>query len=167
MTSKQYFLTQSIIHLALMMGQILFAIVTFYIGQTSPLPGNEELKQTFTYLIPLVALTCLAAAFLLFTILLKKAKEKASLSQKISAYGTAMIVRYALLEAPSLLSIIAFFLTGNYTFLSVFGLVIILFIFLRPSKDKLIQELELDSNEEMLINTPDAIIMKRYNANHD
>ncbi|MDJ1472497.1 hypothetical protein [Xanthocytophaga flava] len=167
MTSKQYFLTQSIIHLALMMGQILFAIVTFYISQTSLSSGNEELKQTFTYLVPLVALIGIAAAFLLFNILLKKAREKSSLSEKISAYGTAMIVRYALLEAPSLLSIIAFFLTGDYTFLSVFGIVIILFIFLRPSKDKLIQELELDPNEEILINTPDAVIMKRNLSSKD
>ncbi len=162
LTSQQYFQTQTIIHLALIAGQVLFGAVTLYLRlNASETAATPELRQLLMYIVPVAAAAGVFASFQVFKWLLKKAKEKSILPQKIAAYGSAMIVRYAVLEAPSLLGIVAFYLTGDYAFLTISGLIIAFFFIIRPSKEKLIQELKLISSEETLINDPNAIIMER------
>jgi uncharacterized membrane protein len=160
-TSKQYFQTQTIIHLALIMGQLLFAGVTLYLRPAQAVDTNPELRQMFVYVVPVLAAVGIFASFQIFRLMLNKARQHASLSKKISAYGSAMIVRYAVLEAPSLFGIIAFYLTGEYFFLIISGLIIALFLMVRPSKEKLIQDMELSPTEEATVNDPDAVIMER------
>lgn len=161
LTSKQYFTSQSLIHIALIAGQVLFAGVTIFLRFSNSVDTNPELRQAFVYIVPVLAAAGIFASLQIFKLMLGKAKEKPHLYKKISAYGSAMIVRYAVLEAPSLLGIVAFFLTGEYFFLATSVLIIALFFMVRPSKDKLIEELELTSQEAALVNNPDAVIMER------
>ncbi len=165
MTSRQYFATQSLIHIALIVGQVLFAGVTFFLRSNQSVEPDPELRQAFLYIVPVLAAAGIFASLQVFKLMVTKAKQQSSLGKKISAYGSAMIVRYAVLEAPSLFAIVAFFLTGEYFFLAISVLIIIFFFLVRPSREKLIEDLELNANEAALVNDPDAVIMERRYSN--
>jgi len=139
----------------------LFGLVTFYLRSTQAAEEESELSQLFLVLVPLVAVAGIAASFQVFKLMVKKAREHPDLKSKVSRYGSALIVRYALLEAPSLLGIIAFFLTDNYLFLAISGLIVALFFVIRPTKAKLEQDLELTPTEIAYLDDPNAIITER------
>ncbi|MCU0353259.1 MAG: hypothetical protein MUD08_05895 [Cytophagales bacterium] len=161
-TVKQYFLSQNMIYIALIVGQMLFAAVTVYLRSSGQMSNETgELTGLLQYLVPLVSVGGAAGGFQLFKIMLQAAKKQSGLSDKVSRYGTALIVRYALLEAPSLFSIVSYFLTGNYLFLAIAGVIIVLFLFIRPTKEKLEQDLELNQSELAQTSNPDAVIMER------
>ncbi len=158
-TTKQYFFTQTLVYIALIMGQLVFGLVVFYLRSTQPQSANSA--QVFLYMAPILAGAGLVGGNMLFRFFLKKANEKSVLKDKIMAYSQATLVRYALLEAPSLFSIIAYFLTGYPLFIGIAGFMIGSFLFVRPTKDRLMQDLQLTPSEESIVNDPDAILTER------
>ena len=64
------------------------------------------------------------------------------------AYQTALIIRCAFSEGASLLGIVAFLITGNLVYLLLTGLNIIYFIWIRPTKQKIEDELNLGYEEK-------------------
>jgi len=95
-----------------------------------------------------LALGGFAAGNILFKKQLQKITPERTLSQKIASYQTAFIIRMALLEGASLFSIVAYMLGGNLFFLAVFCVILLCFIFIRPTKDKTANDLNLDYNEK-------------------
>lgn len=64
------------------------------------------------------------------------------------AYQSATIVRLALLEGPSLFGIVGFLLTGNLIFLGISGALIACFIYQRPTRQKIEDDLNLSYEEK-------------------
>ena len=129
----------TIIHKALLVGQILFAAVCIYIVyakiELSPL---KELDRT----LQVVAIALAAAGFFVGTSLFKKKllqarALQADTKEKFALYRTACIVQWALIEFPSIFCIVCFFLTGNYAFIALAAVLIVLFGMLAPSKTKI------------------------------
>jgi hypothetical protein len=85
-------------------------------------------------------------------------KIKKNLSDKLNAYRSVIIARGAFLEFPSLFAVIAFILTGEILFLGLTGSLIALFVFLRPTKERVIKDLQLSSEETLLINNDNSIV---------
>ncbi|MCB0280314.1 MAG: hypothetical protein KDD94_12470, partial [Calditrichaeota bacterium] len=79
-------------------------------------------------------------------------KQETDFSKKLENYRTLSIVRYALLEAPSLLSLVLFFLSSDFFFLMISALLIFLLILIKPSRERLISELEPNPQELELLN---------------
>jgi hypothetical protein len=77
---------------------------------------------------------------------------------KLVNYRAALIVKLALLEAPSFFTVIAYLLTGNYIYLGIVLILLIVFLLYTPTKEKLINELELPRDEVEIINNPEAEI---------
>ncbi|MBS1529586.1 MAG: hypothetical protein JSU01_04725 [Bacteroidetes bacterium] len=133
--------------MALITGQVLFCVVAWFeFPQTGfSLDGSKN---------PLVyaALILAAGGFFLGNFLFRRQVGKISsddsLSQKISAYQTAFIIRAALAEGPSLFSIVAFMLSGNLLFLAITGAIILYFFTFRPTRAKVESELNLDYKEK-------------------
>jgi hypothetical protein len=84
---------------------------------------------------------------MLFKQLLGKIKNDASFEKKLEAYRSAMIIRYALLEGPSIFSTVAYLLSGNIIFLAFSGVMILAFLMNMPSRNKAAQDLNLSSIE--------------------
>jgi len=76
------------------------------------------------------------------------AVAKSSLNEKLGGYQTALIIRFALLEGPSLFGIVSYLLSGNLLFLAISGLIILYFITIRPTRDKVETDLNLDYQEK-------------------
>lgn len=81
-----------------------------------------------------------------------------SIVEKLAGYRALVITRDAIMEAPSLFAIISFFLTGDLFFLAFTGLVISIFFYTRPAKEKAIKDLSLSTDELMLINDDNSIL---------
>jgi hypothetical protein len=73
-------------------------------------------------------------------------------------YRTATIIRYALVEAPALIALIGYLLSGNVFCLAVAGALVAWFVLLVPSQQKTINELDLSGEERRQVEDPEAII---------
>jgi hypothetical protein len=157
--SNEYFRITFFIYYTLISAQVLFAAVILII--TSGRETDFKFEEYAIYFIIGVSLFIVWGIFggkYLFSTKLNLAKKEKSLFDKLSSYRTALIIKYAVLEGPAIFSIISYLLTGNILFIILAGLIIIFFLFMKPTKDKLIIELELNSSEKEIIDDPAGII---------
>lgn len=94
----------------------------------------------------------------LFRTKVNQAKMEPELTAKMAGYRGALVLKYAMLEGPSLFAVIAYLLTGQLLYLAAPVILIILTLMQRPDKDTAIKELELDYNEQAKLDTPDDLI---------
>lgn len=71
-----------------------------------------------------------------------------SLNDKLNVYRLGLIRYLALCDFAALLSIIGFFLTGDYVLLIIAGCILVVMLFVFPTRNRLINELALDWNEQ-------------------
>ncbi|MEO1654320.1 MAG: hypothetical protein AAFU64_12315 [Bacteroidota bacterium] len=159
-TSKQYFTVLGILHIAMLMGQVIFLGVVFFIlnSEGAALEADPALELIMQVGIAVFIVMGLFGGNFLFKRLVVTTREKSSLGEKLKAYQTACVVRFALLEAPAILCIVAFFLTGNYFFAGLSLVVILVFLMNRPTKTKLMMDLELSGEEKTTLDDPEAVI---------
>lgn len=160
MTAKEYFQSLSILHAALLSGQVMLAAIFYFFFNAGKLPvtGQEAAGQMELYIIGGLVIVGVLASSQLFNTRLQKVKKEESLSAKLAGYRSASILRYALLEAPSIAAIVVYMLTNNLLLLVFAGMIIILFLIYRPTKDRVVTDLELSPAEEAKLDDPNAIV---------
>ncbi len=139
----------NMIHKAMLIGQIIFAGICFYLLYSKTLPpGMEELDRALQVTAVILAATGFFIGASLFKkrLLLARGLD-APAADKFLIYRSACIIQWALLEGPSLFCIIGFFLTGNYAFLLLSGTLIILFAMITPTKMKVAFQLGISEEE--------------------
>ena len=155
-TSKEYFSILTIIHSALLIGQIVFLIIFYYLVSTGQSETDESLNEIFQIMVPLFILGGLVASYFLTQNKLKIIMGKSDLRDKLSEYRTTLIIKYAILEGPSLFGLICYFLTGNNIFLALSGIMILYFAIIRPTRNKTGNDLKLSRRERDQIENPNA-----------
>ncbi|MFA6059956.1 MAG: hypothetical protein WC756_17245 [Taibaiella sp.] len=163
-TPKIYFKTVKILFLALVAGQIVFACVVLFLNQTQRERIafiTPELHQTLLWIAPAFAVAGIALGWVVFNTRLKALRLKDNMAEKLTGYQSAMIIRFAFMEGPSLLALALFYITGDYIFLYVAVFVILAFLFSRPSKPAIILHLQLHDDERLLLEDPDAFLYER------
>jgi hypothetical protein len=157
-TSKEYFTVLTILHGALLMAQVLFAALAYYLVSSGQFATSPEL----TSILPIVALALVFAGSFASSFImkgqLKSIKLKPVLKDKMKDYRAALIIKWALMEAPSLFCTAGYLLTGNHFFLWLAALEIVIFFFARPTMAAAGVDLELSQPEKLLIENPDSII---------
>lgn len=156
-TPATYLRTCAIIHLALTIGQVLFAIVAIF--QSKKIMINvRNIHDPLLYLVPLFAVSGSVLGNVLYKSKVNSIPKTDSLKGKLTAYQSAMIIRFALLEGPSLFGIVAFMLTGELFFLIVSAMLIIYFIYLKPTKSSIQDALDFSYQEQDAFNQPDKVL---------
>ena len=139
---KSYIKTLTIIHFALVAGQVIFiAVVTGLNGSTKILLDAE--KDPLIFAVPGLALIVLVAGAMLGKKLAETAAQKATLNEKLHHYRSALILRYAMIEGASLFGIVAYFLSGNFFFIIVSIVMILVMAMLRPTRHKIEEDLKI------------------------
>nr|WP_294942857.1 hypothetical protein [uncultured Mucilaginibacter sp.] len=157
-TPATFLRTITIIHLALGAGQVLFGVVVLSLSNRIII-NVRDTHDPMVYLVPLLAVTCFFLSNFMFKKVLSSAiKPESTLRQKLMYYQTALIIRLALLEGPSLFGIVAFFLTGSLFFLLISGFLVCYFIYIRPTKDNIEETLELSYEEKEVFNRRDEYL---------
>jgi len=159
LTSKEYFRTLQIIHLALIAGLLFFGLLAvFLINSGEFIVELKELKKTFFILVPVFVIGGYLGGRILFKKSMETAGKKESLPEKMADYRSALIVKYALLEGPSMLAIIAYLLTGDLSFIIIAAFIIAIFLTLRPNAGRAISDLNLNNYEIENIQDPNFTI---------
>lgn len=136
-----------IIHFALVAGVIVFALISFTVHISQPNPYIEkEMRDIFIYLIPVFVFGGFLASNIVFKTKILEIKPLEDIMKKLECYRSVLIVRYAFLEASALMAVIAHLLTADYLFLGITSITILYFIYVRPTREKVIYDLELDTN---------------------
>lgn len=157
-TSKEYFTSLTIIHGAMLIGQVLFAAVAWFLNQDGPL-GDTESVSVLRIVVPVALIGGLVGNQLFTRSRLPQLQEKDTLAEKLTGYRTLLITRYALLEGPTLLAIVTYLLGGELTVLLVAGAIIAYFALLRPTREGTIQALQLKGEEERQVRDPEAKVI--------
>lgn len=139
--------TIPLIHLGLLGGQVLFAIIVLVITPLGKFSINIP-NDPYLLAVPIMAIGSFTASVVLYRQLLTTAISKPTVQQKVTGYQTAMIVRLALLEGSSLFGIVVYQLTSNLLYLAISGIIILFFIIIRPTRDKIETDLNLDYRDK-------------------
>jgi hypothetical protein len=147
--SNSNFVAFKLIHKAMLIGQLLaLAVFCYLIFSKAQSPILKEKDRLFQ----IVALLFTGAAFFIGTILFKKKiaaikENNDGLQHKFGQYKTASLIQWALLEAATLFNGIAFFLVGNYAFIALAIVLLVLFFMLAPNRTKMAIQLGLPLHE--------------------
>ena len=157
-TSREYFKTIKIIHIAMIMGIIFFGIVAIFNQSSLGFPICEQITKIYLILVLVFVVFGIIASNMIYKKKLVKIKEKTSLKEKLEEYRGALIIKFALVEGPAFLLILVFLITGKYFLLGLAALMVGILVFYSPSIEKAINEIELSENEAKIIENPDAEI---------
>lgn len=144
-TPKSFLRTYTLIHLVLTSAVLIFGILMFL--QTK----NQELSFNYTgdvmiFIVPFIAVAGILAGNYLYGNIIKGLASKTTLMEKLNGFQTASIIKYALLEGPAFLGIVAFMNEGNQYFLIISSLLLGWLIMQRPTRDKVERDLKLEGS---------------------
>jgi hypothetical protein len=158
-TSKEYFKILNLLHTALLGTQLLFAVVAFYLHINGPLNNDStEFSNIFQFVLPVVIVGAVLGSAMLFKAQLKSIKAKPELKDKLNDYRSALLIKYAMLEAPSMFAIVCYLLTANFIFMGFAGLIIVVFLLNRPLPENTANDLELNQTDKMRLLDPTAVV---------
>jgi hypothetical protein len=139
----------NIIHKAMLIGQFIFAAIIFYMVYNNLLQSSMK-EQERMFQVIAIGLTA-GGFFGGMNIFKRKLQEIRSMQgsnrERFAAYRSACILQWALLEGPCIFCVVGFFLTGNYAFMALAGMLIILFAMQSPTKAKVMLHLNLSEQE--------------------
>lgn len=159
-TSKGYFRALNILFFALLAGQVLFAVIALFINYTQPIASlDAELQQLLLIIAVVVAVVNIAVSTVIFNAKIKKIKNEPIFETKLASYRSASIIRYALMEMPSLFAAVIFLLSGNFWFLGITAFIILILLFIRPTPEAMAKHLELNYEEIALLQDNNSNVM--------
>lgn len=146
-TPKQYLRSVQLIHIALLLGMIIFAGVTYYMNPSTEIIMSES--GAFIFVVPVIIILGILLGNFIFKKLINRTFRQESLKTKLDNYLSALIIKFAFVEGPSLLALVAYLLSGNliYMFFAI-GLMIYFFT-LKPSKNSIITTLKLTGESKL------------------
>ncbi|MEK6154192.1 hypothetical protein WIW50_13055 [Flavobacteriaceae bacterium 3-367] len=146
-TPKQYMRLQRLLHLFLLAAPSTLGLLAYY--QSEGIQVNfSGSGDVFIFIVPVMALACYFGSMYVFRQQLRKVLEGESLRLKLARYQSANIIRYAFLEGSALLAVLAFMQNSYLLYLLIALLLVIYLIHLRPTKERLLNELPLTSEEK-------------------
>ncbi|GGH76262.1 MAG: hypothetical protein EP346_01050 [Bacteroidetes bacterium] len=146
---KPSFKTLQIIHIALLMGQILFCFVAFLnVDKEGVMHFNSNLTSNVLYVVCItLVIVGNTANYFISNKFLNQVKNGNNLKTKFHQYQVSMIIRYAIIEGANLFTIVVFMLTGNTLMLYIAIAVIGIMGLLRPRRTHFTDLAELTSEE--------------------
>jgi len=139
------------IYYSLIIGMLLFFSIVIVLIQGKNLPSGEGIDKIFIIVVPVFGLMMMVISRVIYNLMISKYEAGSSLIQKLSYYRTAKIIAWAVIESACFFAIIATMLTSNYLYVAVFVFLLGYFFLIRPSKESLIRDMQLNSDESDLI----------------
>lgn len=158
-TSKEYFRTLTIIYAGLVMGQLGIG-AGFYFSKTvaGSMVNDANAQNILKYLVPVIIIAAYFGASRIYTIMVSKLSECATLEEKMTRYRTPFIVRLALLEAAYIFTIVIYAntLTMSYLYFALLPLGYSLILF--PTRSAVGRDIGLDFEDQNRLMKDDEVI---------
>ena len=150
MNVLRFIQTLKLIHIALVVGLTIFSVLAY--AQNNSFNADINTNSTLLYIVPIVALLGYFGSQMFFKKMLLQVNTSDSLQTKLNKYQTAAIVKYALIEGPAFIALFVYHTTGNALPL-VIAVCLLAYLFVqKPTKDKIIDSLNLTSDERSALN---------------
>lgn len=140
------FKTLRTVHLALVLGSVVFAGVLYTLAVQS---GKGESEDFFAleYMVPVFGIFAFALGNFLHKKRIKQATQLKDINEKVMLYKSASLVLWALIEGTVLFGALGFYLSGRQNLILYAVMALVMLIFYRPLKARMIEELELTPEE--------------------
>ena len=159
MNVKVYFKMLSIMHIALIGGQLVFSVIVIFLILSGNIePSLVENKTLFLIIAVLFTVGGVYLSNFIYKKQIELIKKQIDFKQKFTKFKTIYILRLIFLEAPSTVAIIFYFLTGSWEFLIFTVAIILISLNLKPNKEKISSEIELSDEVKKLLENPETII---------
>ena len=140
---SKYFKTLAKIHATLIFVQLFFILATLFLRLEDFIVIGSGDFSFFRYVLPVFVFAGLLEGNRIYKRKTKIASGKSTLAKKLSMYRKGVMVCYSFWMISSLASVGACLLTGNWFYLALSGLVVVLFLANRPTIDRAKRELDL------------------------
>lgn len=149
-TSKEALRAIKILFYILFIGVVLSTATVFILIKIKgPFLPDKTLNRGFLVVTLILAAACLSVSNILYKKRLNASGPSMLLLQKLEIYRTALVLFMGLCEAAAILTIITFYMTGEYLFLLIIAAILVSMLMRRPENFKIFNELQLDSKEQM------------------
>ena len=138
------FQTMALIYISLIMGVVLFGVMTIFVLGKPAQPQNELNILGYTAIIMSIIIP---AAGMYYYYKKISAIKDADLKTKLAQWKIGTIIRAAAIEAPCLFCLVNITLSGADIFLYLYVALLVLMIFNFPTKGKTISELQIAEEE--------------------
>jgi len=145
-----FFQTISVIHLAMIIGQLAFGITAFYLTNSTLIDLKPD-GDPFFYVVSLLIIFGVLGGSFIFKQQVAKLAGKQLLIEKTQGYQTALIIRFALAEGASLFGIVSYMDRGNLFYLILAGVNVLYFLWIRPTKSKAEDDLNLSYEDKIAL----------------
>ena len=142
---KEFFRSIQILHAAMFMGVVMILIILkFILG----IEDRSEGDHLFAMVGIGIAMSSLVFGHFIYNSKVETIKkEKLPVMERLNQYQPAFVMNLALLEGPALICLILHFLNGDPLLFYACVFMIIMLALARPTKDKIMQELGLRSED--------------------
>ncbi|THU41789.1 hypothetical protein FAM09_06720 [Niastella caeni] len=152
MQQSNAFNALKILHIALLIGMVMFAVtavVAVQLVQQEPFAvTGESFQRNFQVVCVLLSALSLIAGFKIFKKKIFAARNSLQAGEKrMELYRTACILWWAMIEGPGILAGVGFILSGNYAFLALAIVHLLILLVFTPRKANIIMFLNLNSEE--------------------
>ena len=155
--SQDYFTMLNLIYFSLVGGLIIFSALLAFLNYNQELPESQPVG-VFVYLVPVTSILAILGSIYIPKYKLPGIDSKKDLKEKLSYYQSLLIIRWALLEGGALFALVSFMLTGYFMF-GGFALLLTLYLILqKPSRYKLLQDINLSDEDRNRIIDSNGIL---------
>jgi hypothetical protein len=133
----------------LLIGQVLFAgIVLFVRAKGFGIEKNVDENTSRFLQVAALVIGCLWAGMRIYRKRVAIIKDSnIPVPEKLKQYLAASMIKWSLTEGPYILSIVSYFLTGNWSFLALAGIILFVFAGYNPQQALVMRELGLGEDE--------------------
>ncbi len=136
-----------IIFFALLSGQLVFLLIAVLLVQSGEISTNDNLFLILLIVDLMIVFPSLTVGPMFYRNFINKAKSGLSVEEKFNLYRQGIIIKLALVEAPTIFSIVGYLLTGSFVFLIIAVGVLVLFFFHKPTIEKFAEDFNIPLSE--------------------
>ena len=147
MNNNKFFSLLNILYYALLIGNILFIAIAYWIVQSGSMGSSIPQSENILLIAAILVSVLIMASNMIFKKKLPKIQLMNGVQEKTKAYLSIFIIRISFLQSASFIATIFYLLTSNTLLLALAGLIAFLFLTIKPSKKRIIFELKLTQEE--------------------
>lgn len=146
MVAKTFLKTLSFIHMSLTIGLLVITAIILFQGKG--FNANTNGDDLFLYIAPIISIIGYFGGQLLFNRSIATLNREQPLNEKLKVYTSASLIKYACIEGPAVICLVAYYSTGNALPLTIAFCLMAFLIVQRPSKHRIIEQLPLTPEEK-------------------
>jgi hypothetical protein len=132
-----------IIFYAMIAGQLIFLFISVFLVQSGNISTREDLFLILFVIDLMIIVPAIVIGPIFYRSFMNRVNYGMSVSEKLNLFRQGTIIKLALVEAPTIFSILGFLLTASVVFLIIAVGVLILFFFHKPTLEKFAEDFKI------------------------